>query len=351
MTMDPKETDVLELSKRCPKKMKNGPCGSSSEGRCEVGGLCVWKEVYNRLKKNDKLSILDNVLGAEKYGYSPYSDKKAPSFMDAKGFIVTTELDPPRGVDLSKMKRFLKNIEGVHAVNVVDNPLGNPLMSPLLPCLYIMKHDLVPIYQVTCRDRNIAGIQSDIFAAYASGIRDVLVLTGDYVTQNTKPVYDVDSTLLAYLMKTKLPCGLDFTGRKIDRKMIMNVGVVVNPNAKPLEMELTSFRKKMQFADFAQTQAVFDPDVLDRFSGEINYHDKMLIGILPVTSYKMAEAMSKIPGISIPGDFTRELKNDKTAGVRWAREMILQAKDLGFKGVHLMTFTDHKLLSELVKSV
>jgi len=343
--------DVLELSKRCPKKMKNGPCGSSSGGRCEVGGLCVWKEIHDRLKKEGNLSILDNVLGAEKYGYSPYCDKKTASFMDAKGFVVTTELDPPKGVNLSKMKRFLKNVKGVQALNVVDNPIGNPLMSALLPCLYIMKHDMVPIYQVTCRDRNVSAIQSDIFAAYASGIRDVLVLTGDYVTQDAKPVFDVDATLLAYLMKTKLPCGLDFNGRKIDRKIIMNVGVVVNPNAEPLEMELTAFRKKMQFADFAQTQAVFDSRVLARFAGEVDYHDKVLIGILPVTSYKMALAMSKIPGVSIPDDFLGELKCDKTAGMRRAREMIVQAKELGFKGVHLMTFSDHKLLSQLVKCV
>jgi len=349
--MSQKETDVLELSKRCPKKMKNGPCGSSFEGRCEVGGLCVWNEIYERLKEDGNLSILDNVLGAEKYGYSPYCDKKVQSFMDVKGFIITTELDPPRGVSLSKMKRFLKNVRGVHAVNVVDNPLGSPLMSALLPCLYIMKHDMVPIYQVTCRDRNISAIQSDIFAAYASGIRDVLVLTGDYVTQSAKPVFDVDATLLVYLMKTKLPSGLDFTGRKIDKKIVMNVGVVVNPNARPFEMELTAFRKKMQFADFAQTQAIFDPDVLARFAGEINYHDKTIIGILPVTSYKMAEAMSKIPGMSIPEDFIRELKCDKNAGMRRTREMIAQAKELGFKGVHLMTFGDYKLLSELVKCV
>ncbi len=349
--MTPKETNILELSKRCPKKMKNGPCGSSSNGRCEVGGLCVWTEIYHQLKKAGNISILDNVLGAEKYGYSPYSDKKAPSFMDTKGFIVTTELDPPKGTNLSKIKTFLKNIHDISAINVVDNPLGKPLMSPLLPCFYITKHNITPIYQITCRDRNIAAIQSDIFAAYASGIRDILVLTGDYVTRNTKPVYDIDSTILAYLIKTKLPEGQDFTGEKTDTKIIMNVGIAVNPNAEPLDMELTAFRKKMQFADFAQTQAIFDPDILDRFSRETNHHDKTLIGILPITSYKMAEAISKVPGISIPDAFIEEIRQDKNAGIKRAKELIAQAKTLGFKGVHLMTFTDHKLLSKLMKSV
>ncbi|MFH1127479.1 MAG: methylenetetrahydrofolate reductase C-terminal domain-containing protein [archaeon] len=108
--MDSLESDVLELAKRCPKKMKNGPCGSSSEGQCEIGGLCVWKEIYDNLKDKDRLSILDNVLGTEKYGYSPYSDKKTESFLDKKRFVVTTEIDPPKGTDLSRIKEFLENI-------------------------------------------------------------------------------------------------------------------------------------------------------------------------------------------------------------------------------------------------
>lgn len=342
------ETDVIELSKRCPKNMKNGPCGSSFGGRCEVGGLCVWKEIYDRLKKADRLSILDNVLGAEKYGYSPYSDKKVKSFMDSKRFVITTEMEPPKGSDLSKIKRFLKNVKGVSGINVVDNPLGDPVMSPLLPCLYIMKQNITPIYQITCRDRNIAALQSDIFGAYASGIRDILVLTGDYVTKNSKPVYDVDSTIFAYLIKTKLPAKLDFVGRKTDNEIVMNAGVAVNPNAGPIDMELTVFRKKMQFADFAQTQAVFDAEVLERFSNETNFHEKTLIGILPITSYKMAESLLRIPGLTVPKELIEELKIDENAGIRRAKELIAQAKDLGFKGAHLMTFMDHKLLSRVV---
>ncbi|MEA3344019.1 MAG: methylenetetrahydrofolate reductase C-terminal domain-containing protein [archaeon] len=351
MTMDSAEKDVLELSLRCPKKMKNGPCGSSFDGRCEVGGFCVWKEIYGRLKEEGKLSVLDNVLGAEKFGYSPYSDKKAESFMDSKRFVITTEIEPPKGADLSKVKRFLGNVKGVSAINVVDNPLGEPVMGPSLPSLYIMKHNIKPIYQITCRDKNIAAIQSDIFAAYAAGVRDILVLTGDYVTKNSKPVFDVDSTLLAYLIKTKLANGLDFCGRKIDTKMAINTGVAVNPNAVPCDAEMIKFRKKMQFADFAQTQAVFDSNVLDEFSRQMNFHERILVGILPVTSYKMAEAMSKVPGVTIPEELKEELKKDKGAGIRRAKEMIIHAKELGFRGVHIMTFMNLKMLVELTKNV
>lgn len=344
------EIDILELSKRCPKRMKNGPCGSSFDGRCEVGGLCVWNEIYDKLKDDDKISILDNVIGAEKYGYSPYSDKKAKSFLDKEGFVITTELDPPKGTDISKVKKFLENVLGVDAINVVDNPLGNSIMSGILPALYVMKHKMTPIYQVTCRDRNIAAIQSDIFTAYACGIRNILVLTGDYVARGSKPVFDVDSTLLAYLIKTKLQNKLCFGGDKIDTEIILNVGVAVNPNSRPLDMELAKFRKKMHFADFAQTQAVFDPDVLTHFAKETKFHDRTLIGILPITSYKMAVAMTKVPGVTIPQDFMDELKKDKNAGMMRAQELLLMARELEFKGAHLMTFSDHKLLSKLMKT-
>ena len=46
---------------RCPKSMLNGPCGGSSDGKCEISSEmeCVWDRTYQELKKRGKLQVLD----------------------------------------------------------------------------------------------------------------------------------------------------------------------------------------------------------------------------------------------------------------------------------------------------
>lgn len=43
----------------CPKQMRNGPCGGTSRGRCEVVDKpCIWIEAYDRAKENDSVDGL-----------------------------------------------------------------------------------------------------------------------------------------------------------------------------------------------------------------------------------------------------------------------------------------------------
>lgn len=49
---------------RCPKGMLNGPCGGSSNGKCEVNSEieCVWNIIYERLKEKKKQDKLRNIV-------------------------------------------------------------------------------------------------------------------------------------------------------------------------------------------------------------------------------------------------------------------------------------------------
>jgi hypothetical protein len=43
----------------CPKQMRNGPCGGTRSGRCEVVNQpCIWTEVYARAKGAGRLGDL-----------------------------------------------------------------------------------------------------------------------------------------------------------------------------------------------------------------------------------------------------------------------------------------------------
>jgi methylenetetrahydrofolate reductase (NADPH) len=50
---------------QCPKCQRNGPCGGSTEGWCEVypdERYCIYFKAYHRLKKYDELYKLDSFI-------------------------------------------------------------------------------------------------------------------------------------------------------------------------------------------------------------------------------------------------------------------------------------------------
>ncbi len=54
---------------RCSKGLLNGPCGGSIDGYCEVDPelKCAWIEIYNRLKEDDRLDLLEEVEPIRSY--------------------------------------------------------------------------------------------------------------------------------------------------------------------------------------------------------------------------------------------------------------------------------------------
>lgn len=54
---------------RCSKGLLNGPCGGSSEGKCEVDGEkdCAWTLIIDKLEKNDKLGNIENIWAPKNY--------------------------------------------------------------------------------------------------------------------------------------------------------------------------------------------------------------------------------------------------------------------------------------------
>lgn len=51
-------------SQRCPKRLRNGPCGGTGEnGSCEVypDRKCIWYLIYKRSKRLNRLSVLYDI--------------------------------------------------------------------------------------------------------------------------------------------------------------------------------------------------------------------------------------------------------------------------------------------------
>jgi methylenetetrahydrofolate reductase (NADPH) len=285
--------------------------------------------------------------------------KRLKEVLDRGEFAVTVEYNPPKGTNITALLANAKSLVGrVHGVNVTDNTAAIMRASSLSICrmLYEMGHD--PVMQMTCRDRNRLGMQSDLLGAHILGIRNILCLTGDYPTvgdhKEAKPVYDLDSVQVMQLVQ-KLNNGRDLAGNKLDGATEYMIGAAVTPEADPLGPMLAKFEAKVNAgAQFFQTQAIYHPEQFGSFMQAVRKCKvKVLAGILLLRSAKMAEFMNaNIPGVSVPADMIAELRaaGDQRAldvGVDIAVRTI-KAVQPHCDGVHIMAIKSVERLPEIL---
>src|SRR5688572_24259783 len=102
------------------------------------------------------------------------------SFADTlrdKTFIVTAELNPPKGTDLTELLRKAESLrDRVDAFNLTDSASAIMTMAPLGAAAKLIERGLEPIMQMTARDRNRIAVQGDLLAASALGVTAVLCM-------------------------------------------------------------------------------------------------------------------------------------------------------------------------------
>jgi methionine synthase / methylenetetrahydrofolate reductase(NADPH) len=236
----------------------------------------------------------------------------------AGDWVVSVELDPPKGTNMENMLRVsavLRDSGAVHVVDINDNPMARARLSALVAAAAIERVvGLETIPHVTPRDASIMGLQSQLLGAHADGIRNVLAVTGDPPHVGDYPgsrgVYEVDAIGLTAVL-TRLNEGEDYAGKSIDAPTSFYIGVAVNPSAEDLTREVERFREKVENgAHFAMTQALFDIEYLDRFLDAVGGEPPipLLVGIWPVRSYSLAYRLhNEVPGIVIPEAVQRRL--------------------------------------------
>jgi len=264
------------------------------------------------------------------------------------GFVVTTEVGPPKGVDIEKVLEEAEAIkEKVTAFNVTDMQSSVMRFGSLATCRLLYERGLEPILQMTCRDRNRLALQSDLLSAYGLGVRNVLCLTGDHQQlgdhPQAKPVFDMDSVQLLHAAVT-LQQGKDMAGNDLEGSPRFFLGAVVTPQAEPLEPQILKMEKKIQAgARFFQTQAVYDTENFKNFMKKVSHFNVPVIaGILILKSAAMARFLNaNIAGVNVPEELITELKKDKEktkagqTGVEIAVRTIKQIKDC-CQGIHIM---------------
>jgi len=269
-------------------------------------------------------------------------------------FVVTTELDPPRGADPSPTyKQAIEARPYVHAVNISDSPMANLRMSPIALSHIVQAHaGLETIFHLTTRDRNILGLQSELLGAAALGIHNVLTLTGDPPSRGDHPevkaVFEVDVLGLINLAKT-LNQGKS-KGRDLSSPSNFTIISAANPGAKDLEIEKSKIKAKMRAGtDLFQTQPIFSLDDFYRFCSAFNNQlpAPFLFGILPIRSLKMAKNVAK--WANVPDELIIAVEKDGAkAGLMWAKELIEDLRSSNAAGVHIYSLGKTSILKDIL---
>jgi homocysteine S-methyltransferase len=259
-------------------------------------------------------------------------------------FITTVEIVPPKGVDPAPMLDQCRQLKaaGVDAVNVPDGPRAQSRMGALLSGLLIEREvGIESVVHYACRDRNLLGMLSDLLGAAASGLRNLLLITGDPPKMGPYPeataVFDIDAIGLTNLVQ-RLNHGLDPGHNAIGSPTRFVIGVGVNPAASDFDRELRRLAWKVEAgAEFAVTQPVFDLRQLDRFLLAVEgFRIPVVGGIWPLVSLRNAEFLAnEVPGISVPEEVLARMRRASelgreealAEGVAIAREMLAAVRN------------------------
>ncbi|WPD24600.1 MAG: acetyl-CoA decarbonylase/synthase complex subunit delta [Candidatus Electrothrix scaldis] len=279
-------------------------------------------------------------------------------------FAVTGELGPPKNSDPDVVRKKARILKGnVDAVNITDCQTAIVRMSSIGAGLLTQAEGVEPVIQMTCRDRNRIGMQSDLLAASALGLKNLLCLTGDHQKFGNHPgakgVFDMDSIQLLGMIRDmrdgkKFQCGEEIKGKGPD----LFLGAAANPFAYPYEFRAVRMGKKIaNGADFIQTQIIYNVERFAEFmktARELGLHEKayILAGVTPPKSLGMARYMKKfVPGMDVTDDVIKRMqgaKDKKQEGINICVDIINQVKEIpGVAGVHVMAIEWEEAVPEI----
>ena len=280
------------------------------------------------------------------------------SRLGQKPFLVTMEVNPPKGTDLTQILEAVARVRGlVDAINVTDGSGAIMRACSLAVAAKVLEAGVDPILQMTCRDRNRLALQADLLGASIVGIRNVLLLTGDDPKAGdhpeAKPVFDIKSAELMQVAKA-LTDGRDMAGKALSGSPHFCIGAAADPGAQDLNVEMQKFQAKINGgAQFFQTQAVFDPEGLSRFMARARSFQKpVLAGLLLVKSAKMARYMNEhVWGIQVPDAIIARFEktgDQRAECVAVTAELIRAVRDRA-DGIHLYALGWEDLIPTILK--
>ncbi len=222
-------------------------------------------------------------------------------------FVVTGEVEPPQGADCATAIEGARQLKasGVDAVNVTDNPMARLRMSSIAVAALIQREvGLDAVVQITTRDRNVLGLQSDLLGAAGLGVKAILCLGGDPLKigdyPQAKQVSEVDVLGLLRMAKG-LNGGADLAGNAIGSPTRFAIACASNPAASDQEVEFSKLRAKIEAGAHLRADAAGLRRGRARPVPRVRPEARaipILIGLIPLLSLKQTMFFAN----EVPGD-------------------------------------------------
>ncbi len=267
------------------------------------------------------------------------------------GFAVTIEVDLPRGHDISGVVEASRRLKerGADAIDISDGARARLRMHPVAVARIVQEQvGIEVVAHISCRDRNIIGLQADLLSATALGVKNILAVTGDPAQIGDYPeatsVFDTDAIGLVHVL-SQMNKGEDLGGNPIGEPPGFLIGTAFNPTAEDLDAEIVKLRRKTEAGAHAfWTQPVFEIGDLQRALEKLegrNLHPRLLLGLMPLRSARQAEFLHhEVPGINIPQNVREKLaelspEDAPKYGVEVAQNLLAKAQPL-VNGAYIM---------------
>jgi methylenetetrahydrofolate reductase (NADH) len=276
-------------------------------------------------------------------------------------FTVTTELTPPKGIDLAQFFAKADALKGlVDAINITESPRARMAAEPKSVAHLLQDRGIEAIVQITARDRNRIAIQADLLGGYLLGIANFIFMTGDDPKNGdhpeTKGVFDLTTIELLNAARS-LRSGRDLSGNDLHGAPQMFLGSTINPGAADFDREAENARRKIDAgSQFFQSQAIYDTGLLARFLGAAKLGDvPLLAGVIPLKTAKMGRWLNeKVPGIRVPAAILDEMERagpdgEAAKGVEIAARTLRELRSI-CNGVHLMAIGGEDRLPEILRT-
>ncbi len=265
---------------------------------------------------------------------------------------VIVELDPPKQLGPTKFLEGAKALDkvGVDAITLADNSLASPRISNLAMATLMQQETKArPLIHITCRDRNLIGLQSHLMGLHTLGMNQVLAITGDPSKVGDFPgatsVYDLSSFDLISLI-AQFNEGLSYSGKPLGQKTNFSIAAAFNPNVRHLDRAVQRLEKKIDCgAHYFITQPLYSTKQIEEvYEATKHLTTPVYIGIMPLTSARNARFIHhEVPGIKLSEDILERMDatgNDQirgeVEGLAIAKNLIDTAYEL-FDGIYLIT--------------
>lgn len=267
--------------------------------------------------------------------------------------VIAVELDPPFDAKTDRILECANIVRaaGADILTFADSPTARARMDSILTGVRVMAETDIPVMpHICCRDKNMIAMRAQLLGAYANGVRNLLIVTGDPIPGSDRAqvssVFDFNSIRLMEFVKE--------LNKEHWQQEPVCYGGALNYARANIDAEIERMKKKIAAgASYFLTQPVFSEEDIDRIRYIKQRVDtKLLCGIMPLVNYRNASFIqNEIAGIHVPDEVVNAFSPDMTraegeaAGVAVAAQVMRKLADIADGYYFMLPFNRAHLVS------